>query len=382
MNTEYLEEFEKLNETTESVFDLGESGILIILKDGTNLTSWYDVDDVDDVLYLSEDLSKQTRPSRSRFCDGAEVMIIQNCIDQNQFIHFKNGLSSLFYQMKSLKAFYGINWDLSNETDLRDMFMKCYNMEYAFFDNWNTSNVENFWGMFADCCSLKTLEGVENWDLSSAVKMESMFESCLSLEDISFASDWDMSHVENIFEMFRDCYSLKDASCLNWKFDNLNDGDDLFINCSNLEKLPEWYDDEFRGQFGIRKHLENIDDDTFLYKIVNGFDEQDIFVAVSYIKDESMLKEFVSDRHAHFYTRRAALLNPNLKDTEILEEYAVNSDEPVERAYAIENPNFNNAKLLNRIAKEDENYVVRFNAVQRLKEIMYNKFSKIDGPED
>lgn len=40
MNTDYLKEFERMNETTESVFELGESGLLIILNDGTNLTSW------------------------------------------------------------------------------------------------------------------------------------------------------------------------------------------------------------------------------------------------------------------------------------------------------------------------------------------------------
>ena len=375
MNTDYLKDFEEMNNTTESVFDLGESGLLIILKDGTNLTSWDDIDDFDDVLYISEDLSKQVKSSNSCYCDNAEVIIIQNYSRVSQLRPFRKTLKSLFSGMNSLIAFYAINWDISKEIDVHNMFFKCYSLEYVFLENWDTSNVENFWGMFADCCSLKTLDGLENFDLSSTVNMESMFESCISLEDVSFASNWDMSNVENIFEMFRDCYSLRDVSCLNWNFDKLKNGDNLFINCNNIEKLPEWYDEEFREQFGIRKHLE-IADDSFIYKIIKGFDEQDIFVAVSYIENEEMLKELIKDDSIHYYAKRAALLNPNLNDSNILEDYALNSYGAVERAYAIENPNFTNAKLLKKIAENDQNYLVRFKAERKLKELLYNKYQR------
>ena len=375
MNTDYLKDFEEMNNTTENVFDLGESGLLIILKDGTNFTSWEDIYDFDDVLYISEDLSKLEGSSKSHLCDNAEVIIIKNYTDSLQFGFYKKSIKSLFSKFDSLIAFYAINWDISKEIDIRNMFFHCHSLEYVFLENWDTSNVETFWGMFAGCCSLKTLDGLENFDLSSAVKMESMFESCFSLEDVSFASDWDMSNVENIFEMFRDCYSLRDASCLNWKFGNLEDGDNLFINCNNLEKLPEWYDDEFGGKFGIRKHLENADD-SFIYKIINGFDEQDIFVAVSYIENEEMLKELINDDSLHFYVKRAALLNPNLKDSNILEDYALYSYEHIERAYAIENPNFRNVKLLKKIAETDKNYLVRFQAELKLKELLYDKYQQ------
>ena len=58
MNTDYLKEFEEMNNTTENVFDSGESGLLVILKNGKNYTSWNDIYDFDDVLYISEDHSK------------------------------------------------------------------------------------------------------------------------------------------------------------------------------------------------------------------------------------------------------------------------------------------------------------------------------------
>lgn len=372
MNTDYLIEFEKMNQTTQSVFDLGESGLLVILKDGTNLTRWDDVDDFDEVLYLSEDLSMQSY-SRYKYCNNVRVIIMQNYTDSSQLRRY----CEFIFASDSLTAFYAINWDTSRETSMDDWFHECYSLEYAYLENWDTSGVKSFWGMFADCCNLKTVEGIKDWDLSSAENMESMFESCMSLEDLSPLSDWDMSGLENIFEMFRDCYSLKDASCLNWKFGNLKNGDNLFINCHNLKKYPKWYDEEFTGRFGIRKELENMDNKSIFNKIFNDeFNNQDVFVAVGYIDDEKMLKRIINEYSSGFYPRRAALLNPNLKDRKILERYALNSGTYVERAYAIENPNFTSVRLLKKIAEDDESYLVRFQAKRKLKEMLYLKYGR------
>lgn len=378
MNTDYLKEFEELNKTTESVFDPGESGVLIILEDGTNLTSWDDVDNCDDVLCLSEDLSMVDDWSDYDICENAEVMILQNCSDAKQLgrLSFKR----LFYDMGSLKALYLINWDTSDETDMRGMFGKCNRLEYVCgLESWDTSNVKSFWGTFYGCCNLKSVDGLENWDLSSAVNMESMFESCFMLEDISPLSEWDMSNLENIFEMFRDCYSLNDASCLNWRFKNLKKGDDIFINCHNLKKLPKWYDKEFIYQFGIKKDLENMDDTEIYSKIKNDeFNPQDMFVAIRYIEDEEILNNLVNDSSLHYYAKRAVFLNPNFKDTEILEYNALNNYDNVDRAYAVGNPNLKNIRVLKRIARDDEDYIVRFVAERKLKQMLYNKFGGMD----
>ena len=42
----------------------------------------------------------------------------------------------------------------------------------------------------------------------------------------------------------------------------------------------------------------------------------------------------------------------------------------------IENPNFTNAKLLKKIAENDQNYLVRFKAERKLKELLYNKYQR------
>lgn len=57
MTSKFLEEFEKLNKTCKSIYDLGDLNVLIILKDGTNLTDWSEVENKEDIIYVSEDLS-------------------------------------------------------------------------------------------------------------------------------------------------------------------------------------------------------------------------------------------------------------------------------------------------------------------------------------
>jgi surface protein len=374
MNADYLNEFEQMNETTESVFDLGEHELLIVLNDGTNLTSWEDVDDFNDVLYISEDFSGQKTFSRCGSCNNVKVIVVQGYVVSSQLERvstlFNDNFDMHFSHLESLIAFYALNCDMSRKINMKNMFKSCFSLEYVYLEDWDTSNTENFWGMFINCYNLKTLEGLENWDLDSARTMESMFESCISLEDVSFLSDWDMSNVENIFDMFRDCYSLNDVSCLNWRFNNLKKGDNLFINCNKLEKFPDWYDEEFINQFGIRKDLENMSDESIFNKIINGeFDEYDQFVAISYIEDENLLRSLLNNSSTHFYGIRAVLLNPNLKDNGILEEYALDSDDYVERAYAIENPNFKNIRLLKRIVKQDRHCLVRVKAGRKLKEL-------------
>lgn len=39
MTSKYLKEFEELNTTTDSIYDLGDLEVLILLKNGRNLTS-------------------------------------------------------------------------------------------------------------------------------------------------------------------------------------------------------------------------------------------------------------------------------------------------------------------------------------------------------
>ena len=56
----HLYDFEHLNTTTSSIYELGDINVLIILENGENLTSWNQVKNREEIAYISEDLFGQT----------------------------------------------------------------------------------------------------------------------------------------------------------------------------------------------------------------------------------------------------------------------------------------------------------------------------------
>ena len=125
MTSEYLNEFEKLNTTTESIYDLGDFNVLIILKDGTNLTDWNDVKNKEDIIYISEDLTNHS------------------------------SLKEKYKGLKSLKAI--VTSDLPDKiTELNLMFAGCSSLvDVEGLGSWNTQNVTNMSDMFLKCVSVK-----------------------------------------------------------------------------------------------------------------------------------------------------------------------------------------------------------------------------------
>ena len=133
MNTDYLKEFEEMNHTTESVFDSGFNGVLIILKDGTNLTSWSEVEDSDDILYISADFRWKENYNEFKTFRNAKAVIIQNYTFPRQSLGSLFSNPPLIFKLShldSLESFYAINWDTSELNRSNDLFAHCYSLEY------------------------------------------------------------------------------------------------------------------------------------------------------------------------------------------------------------------------------------------------------------
>ena len=269
----HLEEFERLNTTTDSIYDLGEYEVLIILKDGTNLTSWADVEWKhsftkynDDVLYVSEDLSKFSDLSAKYSGLNELKAIVATGVTNNV-----SNIFSMFYNCRSLEDISSLNdWDTSRVTTMEYMFLGCKSLEDisslsnwdtsqitemgGLFDgcesledisclsNWDTSKVKGMYGMFDGCESLEDISCLSNWDTSKVKMMRQMFRNCVSLEDISALSNWNISKVRDMRDMFKDCINLKDASCLNdWDTSKVKEMEGMFQNCKNINTYPKWY---------------------------------------------------------------------------------------------------------------------------------------------
>lgn len=260
----YLEEFEKLNVTTDSIYNLGKFKALIILRDGTNLTSWSYVENKSDVLYVSEDLSG--RWSLSRLYSGLTSM---KAVVITDFPTDVENAEGMFKSCESLVDISGLkDCDVSGVKNMRSMFHGCKSIkDFSALRDWDVSNVTTMQGMFNSCRGLSDLECLKYWDVSNVTDMNHMFYSCWGLNDLSALRNWDVSHVRNMKWMFCGCKNLTNLYGLNdWKVSNtlqidymfmgcealadVSDIDDwnlnrmmwrVFFSCNKLENLPKWY---------------------------------------------------------------------------------------------------------------------------------------------
>ena len=164
-----LKEFESLNATTLSIYNLEDYDVLIILKDGTNLTDWDDVTSKKDIMYISEDLSNESdlkekyfdyyissyvdyenyyfedenrRPCNAHISHGNQFGNVKAIVAQRVSKKASN-LNGMFKYCSSLTTVSGLDtWDVSNVRDISDLFAMSSNLKIANgFDNINLSNI-------------------------------------------------------------------------------------------------------------------------------------------------------------------------------------------------------------------------------------------------
>ena len=254
MASKYLKEFEELNTTTDSIYDLGEHDVLIILKDGTNLTSWDDVENKKEIIYISEDLTGKAN-----------------------FLRKYKGLSNL----KAIVA-KGVGKNLKNRPNMGSMFEGCSSLvDISSLSDWDTSQVDTMARMFAGCFSLEDLSPLINWKIGFTYMYE-MFLGCTSLSDLSSLSNWDVSNVISMSHMFAGCSSLVDVSAtFGW-----NGGvfrDDAFDNCPNIEEFPKWY-----IKLNIRSGRNSIRVNPQRRKVFRAFKDEDALTPTEIAKKEDI----------------------------------------------------------------------------------------------
>ena len=288
----YEESFEKLNTTTNTIYDLEDVPVLIILKDGTNLTSWDDVEwQLDkygqkyntDVLYVCEDLSNEydltnkykglkslrsieilgisdkTKSMKSMFEGCTSLVGISSLV--NLDVSNVENMMSMFEDCESLFDLSGLkNWDISNVSNMSYMFQNCKSLEnLANLKKWNIYNVKDMGYIFSGCVSLTNLSDLKNWFSNeynilhfsdySKIDLNGMFHSCIGLKNLKGLEKWNVSQVGHMAEMFKDCTYLTDISALkNWNVSNVKTMRKMFEGCSgiffdgltNLNPLSDW----------------------------------------------------------------------------------------------------------------------------------------------
>lgn len=291
----YIDEFEKMNTITKSIYDLGEHEVLIILNDGVNLTSWDDVENKEYIVYLSEDLSDYTDLSgKYNGLKSLKAIVAVNM--QSNVTNMKDmfsGCSSL-EDISSLK-----DWNTGNVADMNGLFKGCSSLkDISPLKDWNCKNVEDMNGMFDGCTSLNDISALKDWNTCNVADLSGMFYGCISLIDMFSLKNWDTSSVKFMSRMFRGCSSLADVSALkNWNLGNVSDMNSAFKGCSSLTdifSLKNWNVGNVSDLSGLFYDCSSLEDIFPLknWKTKNVADMNSMFRGCSSVRDISALKDW------------------------------------------------------------------------------------------
>ena len=140
-------------------------------------------------------------------------------------------MSLLFYPYRrDVKYIYGLETlDVSQVTNMRGMFLKCYALKKLNIGNWKTNKVKDMSDMFSDCFKLQGLD-LNKWNVSSVEVMRNMFNYCNNLTELHI-ENWDVRNVTDMFQMFSDCPNLKELDLNNWVVSNVKDMKSMFYGC-------------------------------------------------------------------------------------------------------------------------------------------------------
>ena len=147
--------------------------------------------------------------------------------------------AGLFYDCSNLTDIAALaSWNVSNVTNMSQMFYNSKLTNLSSIESWNVSNVKDMNSMFNSCSKLTDLTALKSWNVSNVTNMSRMFQSCSNLTDLTALSDWNVSKVTDMSYMFYICFSLTDLIPLaSWDVSNVTSMSSMFSGCSKLTDL-------------------------------------------------------------------------------------------------------------------------------------------------
>ena len=150
-------------------------------------------------------------------------------------------MSNIFFECNNLKSLPDISkWNTKKVTNMRNMFKGC-NMLTSLpnISKWDTRNVTDMSSMFSGCKLLINLPDISGWNTSKVIDMNNLFRDCKSLEILPDISNWNTSKVKDMKFMFSDCNSLKFLPDISkWDTSSVLSFTQIFNNCRLLKKIP------------------------------------------------------------------------------------------------------------------------------------------------
>ena len=151
------------------------------------------------------------------------------------------------------------NADMSNVTNMFQMFFHCYNAKTVDFSNADTSKVTDMSKMFYQCGSsdLKIINldtsnveymdwmfygskfaslDISSFNTSKVQNMARMFDDCKQLTSLDL-SNFDTSNVTNMLYMFNSCVSITSIDVSSFNTSNVTNMTGMFARCAKLTSI-------------------------------------------------------------------------------------------------------------------------------------------------
>lgn len=117
-------------------------------------------------------------------------------------------MSYLLNYCESLKDINGMaDWDVSNVTNMSNLFTRTANVDLTPLKDWDVSKVTTLSNLF-EYSKITTLKGLENWNLSSLTSISGLLYQS-SVVDASAISNWDTSRITSFYNLTYSATSLK-----------------------------------------------------------------------------------------------------------------------------------------------------------------------------
>ncbi|AMG51535.1 BspA family leucine-rich repeat surface protein (plasmid) [Enterococcus gallinarum] len=144
-------------------------------------------------------------------------------------------MSNMFHRAESLKTVDLSEWDTSNVTNMSSMFTIARELSSINVSSWDTSNVTNMSGMFSSTTALSSVD-VSLWNTSKVTNMSGMFQSTNGLSSLDVSS-WDTSKVTNMSNMFHNARELSSLDVSSWDTSKVTNMSNMFLRAENLSNV-------------------------------------------------------------------------------------------------------------------------------------------------
>jgi surface protein len=136
------------------------------------------------------------------------------------------------------------NWDVSNVTNMSEMFNQSLSFNNGgspSINNWNTGNVTNMPGMFRGCTNFN--QPIGGWNINKVTSFVNTFFGCVNFNQDLGSWSFNTSQNINMQSMFFGATSFNNGgspSINNWNVSNVTNMQQMFLNTLFNQPIGNW----------------------------------------------------------------------------------------------------------------------------------------------